>query len=215
MSAKRLGQREGGTETYPANVDPSAAVPVRVAVSQFGHRQECVQAGVLCQGVRHNLQRLRHHSLSGISIQLSTLGSDPYLCVRVDALALDAGDGLRVLRQLLRHLGLRRSAASDHMPAHNSRLKAQLQSLVSCSSPFFHERTNHTERVVQRPIGFTQRLEHVQRALLVEPRTQLVSVAIQPTSSLDARQSTVTVLPRFFTPVTLTSLCPDQILGVS
>ena len=177
MSAKRLGQREGGTETYPANVDPSAAVPVRVAVSQFGHRQECVQAGVLCQGVRHNLQRLRHHSLSGISIPLRKLGSDPYLCVRVDALALDAGDGLRVLRQLLRDLGLRRSAASDHMPAHNSRLKAQLQSLASCSSPFFDERTNHTERVVQRPIGFTQRLEaralsaatHSCRVLLFSP----------------------------------------------
>ena len=66
---------------------------------------------------------------------------------------------------------------------------------------------------MQRPIGFTQRLEHVQRALLVEPRTQLVSVAIQPTSSLDARQSTVTVLPRFFTPVTLTSLWPEQPRG--
>ena len=61
VSAKRLGQREGETETYPANVDPSAAVPVRVAVSQFGYSQECVQAGVLCQGVRHNLQRLRYH----------------------------------------------------------------------------------------------------------------------------------------------------------
>jgi len=155
--SQAIRSTRGGT--YPANVDPSAAVPVRVAVSQFGHCQECVQAGVLCQGVRHHLQRLRHHSLSGISIQLRKLGSDPYLCVRVDALALDAGDGLRVLRQLLRDLGLRRSAASDHMPAHNSRLKAQLQSLASCSSPFFHERTNHTERVVQRPIGFTQRLE--------------------------------------------------------
>ena len=66
---------------------------------------------------------------------------------------------------------------------------------------------------MQRPIGFTQRLEHVQRALLVEPRTQLSSVAIQPTSSLDARQSTVTVLPRFFTPVTLTSLWPEQPRG--
>ena len=51
------------------------------------------------------------------------------------------------------------------------------------------------------------------RARLVEPRTQLSSVAFQPTSSLDARQSTVTVLPRFFTPVTLTSLWPEQPRG--
>ena len=57
--SQAIRSTRGGT--YPANVDPSAAVPVRVAVSQFGHRQECVQAGVLCQGVRHNLQRLRYH----------------------------------------------------------------------------------------------------------------------------------------------------------
>ena len=125
--SQAIRSTRGGT--YPANVDPSAAVPVRVAVSQFGHCQECVQAGVLCQGVRHNLQRLRHHSLSGISIQLSTLGSDPYLCIRVDALALDAGDGLRVLRQLLRDLGLRRSAASDHMPV-DAHAKSRLRSIL-------------------------------------------------------------------------------------